>query len=99
MPALDSIVSPLYCQCVWANGSHSEFSSSFRILVTSESTGLIETITDTMSVHSIKKTAYSKVGLTPGDVQQQQLSSYTLYDHFKEVRFTACRITEVHLYL
>lgn len=38
-----------------------------------------------MSVHSIKKTAYSKVGLTPGDVQQQQLSSYTLYDHFKEV--------------
>lgn len=37
-----------------------------------------------MSVHSIKKNAYSRAGITPET--DEQLSSYTLYDHFKEVR-------------
>lgn len=54
---------------------------SFRILVTSESTGLMETITDAVSVHSIKKEAYSKIAASDA-VQGGYLPSYTLYDHF-----------------
>ncbi|KAN0059793.1 Phosphatidylinositol 4-kinase pik1alpha (PI4-kinase)(PtdIns-4-kinase) [Thecaphora frezii] len=48
----------------------------FRILATSESSGLMETITDAVSIHSIKKEAYSRHA---GD---DKFSNYTLYDHF-----------------
>lgn len=50
---------------------------SFRMLVTSESTGLIETITDAVSVHSIKKDAYSRLAQS-----DKPLTTFTLYDHF-----------------
>ncbi|SPO24141.1 related to PIK1 - phosphatidylinositol 4-kinase [Ustilago trichophora] len=48
----------------------------FRILVTSENSGLMETITDAVSVHSIKKEAYSRMS------EEDKASGYTLYDHF-----------------
>lgn len=49
------------------------------MLVTSESTGLIETITDAVSVHSIKKDAYSRAAQS-----NDGFVSFTLYDHFVE---------------
>ena len=54
---------------------------SFRILVTSESSGLIETITDAVSIHSIKKIAYSRTA-----VDGTVFTSYSLYDYYVEVR-------------
>lgn len=49
--------------------------------MTSESTGLIETITDAVSVHSIKKDAYAKLAAeNPNNAGY--LPSYTLYDYF-----------------
>jgi hypothetical protein len=75
VPALDPIVS---AQPGQIPGSQYR---SFRILVTSESTGLIETIVDTLSVHSIKKAAYAKAAAT----SSAPLQSYSLYDHFVEV--------------
>lgn len=49
---------------------------SYRVLVTSNNSGLIETIRNTMSIHSIKKTAYTK----------QDGSTYTLRDFFEQVK-------------
>lgn len=49
--------------------------SSYRLLVTSESSGLIETIINSISIHSIKKDAYARRLNEKGVV-------YTLYDHF-----------------
>lgn len=65
---------------------------SFRILVTSESTGLIETITDAVSVHSIKKDAYAR---TAAD-GTQVFKSFTLYDHYVEVSPVALSSVEHH---
>lgn len=48
----------------------------FRILVTSENSGLMETITDAVSVHSIKKEAYSRMS------EEDKSAGYTLYDYF-----------------
>ncbi|GAA5856018.1 hypothetical protein JCM8547_002943 [Rhodosporidiobolus lusitaniae] len=50
----------------------------FRILVTSENSGLVETITDAVSVHSIKKDAYAR----RAEDGTQVFTSFTLYDHF-----------------
>ncbi|KAM0789960.1 hypothetical protein ACM66B_005295 [Microbotryomycetes sp. NB124-2] len=50
----------------------------FRILVTSERSGLIETITDTVSVHSIKKEAYAQRAADGSQV----FPAFTLYDHY-----------------
>ncbi|GAA5822319.1 hypothetical protein JCM11251_006299 [Rhodosporidiobolus azoricus] len=52
----------------------------FRILVTSENSGLVETITDAVSVHSIKKDAYAR----RAEDGTQVFTSFTLYDHFVE---------------
>jgi phosphatidylinositol 4-kinase len=52
----------------------------FRILVTSENSGLMETVTDAVSVHSIKKEAYSR------RVAEGKIGTYNLYDHFCDVR-------------
>lgn len=43
----------------------------------------METITDAVSVHSIKKEAYSKMAAAEA-AQSGYLPSYTLYDHFLE---------------
>ncbi|GAA5838768.1 hypothetical protein JCM9279_003856 [Rhodotorula babjevae] len=50
----------------------------FRILVTSENSGLIETINDAVSVHSLKKNAYA----SRAEDGTQVFDSFTLYDHF-----------------
>jgi len=55
---------------------------SFRILVTSENSGLIETITDSVSIHSIKKDAYARVA----EDGTQAFASFTLADYFTDVR-------------
>jgi phosphatidylinositol 4-kinase len=47
----------------------------FRILITSSQSGLIETIPDSMSIHSIKKQGYQRKLNQPGIM-------YTIYDHF-----------------
>lgn len=49
---------------------------SYRVLVTSDNSGLIETIRNTISIHSIKKNAYTKYNN----------SSYTLRNYFEQVR-------------
>lgn len=48
----------------------------FRILITGDSSGLVETITDTISVHSIKKGEYAR-RLAEGD-----LGHVSLLDHY-----------------
>lgn len=52
----------------------------FRIMVTSENSGLIETINDSVSVHSLKKNAYARCA----EDGTQVFDSYTLYDYFVE---------------
>ncbi|GAA6021769.1 hypothetical protein JCM11491_007240 [Sporobolomyces phaffii] len=52
----------------------------FRILVTSENSGLIETITDSVSIHSIKKDAYARVA----EDGTQAFASFTLADYFTD---------------
>ena len=52
---------------------------SFRILITGNNSGLVETITDAVSIHSIKKAEYAR-RLATG-----RLGHVTLYDHFKNV--------------
>jgi len=56
----------------------------FRILVTSETSGLIETITDAVSVHSLKKDAFARMSAS-----STPLASFTLYDHYLETFGTA----------
>ncbi|KAF9053703.1 kinase-like protein [Hymenopellis radicata] len=56
------------CQC-WAR--------YFRIVILGGSSGLVETITDAVSIHSIKKAEYAR-RLTEG-----RLGHVTLFDHFQ----------------
>ena len=56
-------------------------SPSFRILITGSTSGLVETITDAVSIHSIKKAEYAK-RLASG-----RLGHVTLLDHFISVCF------------
>ena len=51
---------------------------SMRILVTSDNSGLIETVRNTISIHSIKKDAYARRLNEVGVV-------FTLYDYFQQV--------------
>lgn len=62
---------------------------SFRILITGGSSGLVETITDAVSIHSIKKAEYAK------RLAQGQLGHVTLLDHFISVRRSLLRDFEV----
>lgn len=61
---------------------------SYRIFVTGESTGLMETIVDAVSLHSLKKAAYSRLTREGG-----ALPSYSMYDYYLEVRATQTRGT------
>jgi phosphatidylinositol 4-kinase len=63
---------------IWKESGLDIFVKPFRIMVTSNSSGLIEMVRNTISVHSLKKNAYSKGYNTKGTV-------YTLYDHFVKV--------------
>jgi hypothetical protein len=57
------------------------FLSSFRILITGGSSGLVETITDAVSIHSIKKAEYAR------RLAEGRLGHVSLMDHFKNVSF------------
>ncbi|ORY77279.1 kinase-like domain-containing protein [Leucosporidium creatinivorum] len=65
---------------IWSEEKCPSWVCYFRILVTSEQSGLIETITDAVSIHSIKKDAYAR---TAAD-GTQVFNSFTLYDHYVE---------------
>lgn len=53
---------------------------SFRILITGPSSGLVETVTDAMSIHSLKKAEYAR------RLAEGRLDYVTLMDHFVSVR-------------
>jgi hypothetical protein len=53
---------------------------SYRVLVTSDSSGLIETVANSISVHSLKKEAYARKLNRPGKM-------FTLHDYFIKVRY------------
>lgn len=55
---------------------------SFNILITGGTSGLVETITDAVSIHSIKKAEYAR-RLAEGTFRH-----VTLLDHFKSVSFS-----------
>lgn len=53
----------------------------FRILVTSENSGLMETVTDAVSVHSIKKEAYARAQKESAG-EGGKITTYSIFDHF-----------------
>ena len=55
---------------------------SFRILITGEQSGLVETITDAVSVHSIKKGEYARRIAEGGPIGR-----VSLMDHFVSVSY------------
>ncbi|KAF8798036.1 kinase-like protein [Phlegmacium glaucopus] len=63
-------------QGIWAEERCLCWVKYFRIMITGSSSGLVETITDAVSIHSIKKAEYAK-RLTSG-----RLGHVTLLDHF-----------------
>ncbi|KAH0830583.1 kinase-like protein [Lanmaoa asiatica] len=62
---------------IWQEESCQCWVRYFRILITGASSGLVETITDAVSIHSIKKAEYAR-RLTEG-----RLGYVTLLDHFR----------------
>ncbi|KAG6887218.1 hypothetical protein C0992_013349 [Termitomyces sp. T32_za158] len=52
----------------------------FRIVITGGTSGLVETITDAVSIHSIKKAEYAR------RIAEGRFAHVTLLDHFKSVR-------------
>lgn len=67
------------CKRFVYRGAEFELGKRFQILITGGSSGLVETITDAVSVHSIKKALYAR-RMTDGG-----LGSVTLLDHFANV--------------
>ena len=59
---------------------------SFRILITGEQSGLVETITDAVSVHSIKKGEYARRIAEGGPIGR-----VSLMDHFVSVSYFEIR--------
>lgn len=64
---------------IWQECNSKIWVRYFRILVTSESSGLMETVTDAVSVHSIKKEAYAR---TQRENEGGKITTYSIYDHF-----------------
>ncbi|EKM55562.1 uncharacterized protein PHACADRAFT_95175 [Phanerochaete carnosa HHB-10118-sp] len=62
---------------IWKDENCACWVRYFRILITGNNSGLIETITDAVSIHSIKKAEYAR-RLASG-----RLGHVTLFDHFK----------------
>jgi phosphatidylinositol 4-kinase len=60
----------------------------FRILITGEQSGLVETITDAVSVHSIKKGEYARRISEGGPIGQ-----VSLMDHFVNVSISVLLIS------
>ncbi|KAG0139431.1 hypothetical protein CROQUDRAFT_111621 [Cronartium quercuum f. sp. fusiforme G11] len=65
---------------IWCEEKCDVWVRYYQILVTGESTGLMETIVDAVSLHSLKKAAYSKLSQQNGE----SLPNYTIYDHYLE---------------
>jgi phosphatidylinositol 4-kinase B len=63
---------------IWQEESVAVRVYPFRILITSDQSGLIETIPDSVSIHSIKKDGYVRHLNAEG-------IAYSLYDHFIKV--------------
>ncbi|KAF8212221.1 kinase-like protein [Mycena galopus ATCC 62051] len=64
-------------QSIWKEENSSCWVRYFRILITGASSGLVETITDAVSIHSIKKKEYAR------RLAEGRLGHVTLFDHFK----------------
>lgn len=62
----------------WENFKIPIWVYSFRMLITSDQSGLIEVIPDSVSIHSIKKNGYTRKLNQPG-------IAFSLYDHFVRV--------------
>ncbi|KIJ69371.1 hypothetical protein HYDPIDRAFT_164930 [Hydnomerulius pinastri MD-312] len=62
---------------IWQEESCQCWVRYFRILITGASSGLVETITDAVSIHSIKKAEYAR------RLAEGRLGYVTLMDHFK----------------
>ncbi|RKO87446.1 kinase-like domain-containing protein, partial [Blyttiomyces helicus] len=62
-------------QRIWKDAGVPVWVCHFRILITSDQSGLMETIRNAISVHSIKKEGYAKR-------QNQRGLAFTLYDYF-----------------
>jgi hypothetical protein len=71
---LGSIVSPSF------HALDKCLTTSFRILITGEQSGLVETITDAVSVHSIKKGEYAR-----RVAEGEAIGTVSLMDHFVAV--------------
>lgn len=65
-------------QAIWQHANLPIWLYCYRVLVTSDNSGLIETVSNSISVHSIKKDAYLSKLNRPGFV-------YSLLDHFVRV--------------
>ncbi|KAJ4487940.1 kinase-like protein [Lentinula aciculospora] len=64
-------------QRIWEEESCQCWVRYFRILITGGSSGLVETITDAVSIHSIKKSEYAR------RIAEGRFGHVTLLDHFK----------------
>ncbi|KAG9318503.1 kinase-like protein [Chiua virens] len=64
-------------QRIWQEESCQCWVRYFRILITGASSGLVETITDAVSIHSIKKAEYAR------RLAEGRLGYVTLLDHFR----------------
>lgn len=67
---------------IWKNDNVGVWVKKMRILITSANTGLVETITNALSVHSIKK-ALTKITIEEGSNPKGTIESLPL--HFKKV--------------
>ncbi|KAG1161441.1 hypothetical protein G6F37_003068 [Rhizopus arrhizus] len=65
-------------QRIWEDTGVDVWVKYYRVLVTSDGSGLIETLRNTVSIHSIKKEAYTRQWNDKGAV-------FTLYDYFERV--------------
>lgn len=73
---------------IWTEAKSPLWVRYFRILVTSENSGLMETVTDAISVHSIKKEAYARAQRDQNESQGGgppgggKIATYSIFDHF-----------------
>ncbi|KAJ7774599.1 kinase-like protein [Mycena maculata] len=64
-------------QSIWEEENCACWVRYFRIVITGATSGLVETITDAVSIHSIKKSEYAR------RLAEGRLGHVTLFDHFK----------------
>ncbi|KAJ6596909.1 kinase-like protein [Mycena vulgaris] len=64
-------------QSIWEEENCACWVRYFRIDITGATSGLVETITDAVSIHSIKKSEYAR------RLAEGRLGHVTLFDHFK----------------